>query len=294
MKKIIAKKVNMTQIFDESGEVFPVTLVVAQNQGEGLDTDSQALPLEGDMVTVSGLSKGKGFQGVVKRHNFAGGRASHGGMVKREGGSTGQAHVKTLPGRKILSTFILIPFLFNPGLIPNYLVITGLGLADKLAAVFLPGAISVYNTFVMKSFFQGIPEELRESARIDGASEITVLFRIILPLSKPILLTIGLFYGVHFWNDFFSALLYLNSSSLTPLPILLRNILMAASMNEYVEANAFSEASILSIKAAGVILAFQTTLDKFSTVNAFLVFASFAALAFIWLDWILHTQYLRS
>ena len=162
---------------------------------------------------------------------------------------------KTLPGRKILSTFILIPFLFNPGLIPNYLVITGLGLADKLAAVFLPGAISVYNTFVMKSFFQGIPEELRESARIDGASEITVLFRIILPLSKPILLTIGLFYGVHFWNDFFSALLYLNSSSLTPLPILLRNILMAASMNEYVEANAFSEASILSIKAAGVILA---------------------------------------
>ncbi len=138
---------------------------------------------------------------------------------------------KTLPGRKILSTFILIPFLFNPGLIPNYLVITGLGLADKLLAVFLPGAISVYNTFVMKSFFQGIPEELRESARIDGAS------------------------GVHFWNDFFSPLLYLNDSELAPLPILLRNILMAASMNEYVEANAFSEASILSIKAAGVILA---------------------------------------
>lgn len=162
---------------------------------------------------------------------------------------------KTLPGRKLLSTFILIPFLFSPGLIPNYLMITSLGLVDKLAAVFLPGAISVYNTFVMKSFFQGIPEELRESARIDGASEPVVLLRIILPLSKPILLTIGLFYGVHFWNDFFSALVYLNSSALAPLPILLRNILMAANMNEYVEANAFSEASILSIKAAGVILA---------------------------------------
>jgi putative aldouronate transport system permease protein len=75
-----------------------------------------------------------------------------------------------------------------------------------------------------------------------------------MPLSKPILLTIGLFYGVHFWNDFFSALLYLNRSELRPLPILLRDILMAAGMNEYVEANAFSEASILSIKAAGVIL----------------------------------------
>jgi len=90
MKKIIAKKVNMTQIFDESGEVFPVTLVVAQNQGEGLDTDSQALPLEGDMVTVSGLSKGKGFQGVVKRHGFKGGRRSHGQKhSEREAGSIG-------------------------------------------------------------------------------------------------------------------------------------------------------------------------------------------------------------
>ncbi|KKW14713.1 MAG: 50S ribosomal protein L3 [Parcubacteria group bacterium GW2011_GWA2_50_10b] len=90
MKKIIAKKVNMTQIFDESGEVFPVTLVVAQNQGEGLDTDSQALPLEGDMVTVSGLSKGKGFQGVVKRHKFQGGRRSHGQKhSEREAGSIG-------------------------------------------------------------------------------------------------------------------------------------------------------------------------------------------------------------
>lgn len=161
---------------------------------------------------------------------------------------------KTLPGKKILSGLVLIPFLFHPGLIPHYLVITGLGLTDKLIAVFLPGAISVYNTFVMKSFFQGIPEELRESARIDGASEFTILTRIIMPLSRPIILTIGLFYGVYFWNDFFNALLYLNDSALAPLPILLRNILLAASMNEYVEANAFSDASILSIKAASVIL----------------------------------------
>jgi len=161
---------------------------------------------------------------------------------------------KTLPGKKILSGLVLIPFLFHPGLIPHYLVITGLGLTDKLIAVFLPGAISVYNTFVMKSFFQGIPEELRESARIDGASEFTILTRIIMPLSRPIILTIGLFYGVYFWNDFFNALLYLNDSALAPLPILLRNILLAASMNEYVDANAFSDASILSIKAASVIL----------------------------------------
>jgi putative aldouronate transport system permease protein len=162
--------------------------------------------------------------------------------------------IKTLPGRKILSGLILVPFLFNPGLIPNYLVVTKLGLADKLAAVFLPAAVSVYNTFVMKSFFEGIPEELKEAARIDGASELYILSRIVLPLSKPILLTIGLFYGVTFWNDFFTPLLYLNKSSLMPLPVLLRNILLAASVNDYVEANAFSDASMAAIKAASVFL----------------------------------------
>jgi putative aldouronate transport system permease protein len=162
--------------------------------------------------------------------------------------------IKTLPGRKILSGLILIPFLFNPGLIPNYLVVTKLGLADKLAAVFLPAAVSVYNTFVMKSFFEGIPEELKEAARIDGASELYILSRIVLPLSKAILLTIGLFYGVTFWNDFFTPLLYLNKSSLMPLPVLLRNILLAASVNDYVEANAFSDASMAAIKAASVFL----------------------------------------
>lgn len=162
--------------------------------------------------------------------------------------------IKTLPGRKLLSGLILVPFLFNPGLIPNYLVVTKLGLADKLAAVFLPAAVSVYNTFVMKSFFEGIPEELKEAARIDGASELYILSRIVLPLSKAILLTIGLFYGVTFWNDFFTPLLYLNKSSLMPLPVLLRNILLAASVNDYVEANAFSDASMAAIKAASVFL----------------------------------------
>ncbi|MDP2641696.1 MAG: 50S ribosomal protein L3 [bacterium] len=94
MKKIIAKKVNMTQIFSETGEVFPVTLVVADTQGKALDTDSQGLALgdfqEGEMVNVSGTSKGKGFQGVVKRHGFTGGPRSHGQKhSEREPGSIG-------------------------------------------------------------------------------------------------------------------------------------------------------------------------------------------------------------
>lgn len=161
---------------------------------------------------------------------------------------------KRFPGKKLLNLIVLIPFLFHAGLIPHFLVVRGLGMIDTFFAVFVPGAISVYNTFVMRSFFQGIPEELKESARIDGAGELKILVRIIMPLSKSILLTIGLFYAVYLWNDFFNPLVYLNKSSMAPLPIFLRNILMAASMNEYVEATAFAEASIQSIRAAAVIL----------------------------------------
>ena len=179
--------------------------------------------------------------------------------------------IKTLPGRKVLYGIVIIPYLFNVGLIPNYLLVAKLGLMDKLAAVYLPGAISVYNTLIMKSFFEGIPEELKESARIDGASEITVLLRIILPLSKPILLTIGLYYGVHFWNDFFNAMLYLNDSALQPLPILLRNILLSSGMNEYVEVNAFGEAPIAAIKAASVLLAAIPMLLAYPLIQKYFV-----------------------
>ncbi|MDL2229260.1 carbohydrate ABC transporter permease [Treponema sp. OttesenSCG-928-L16] len=163
--------------------------------------------------------------------------------------------VKSLPGRSFLNIFILIPYLFNVGLIPSYLVVTGLGLTDHLAAVFLPGAISTYNCLIMRRFFEGIPEELKESARIDGAAEWYVLLKIILPLSKPIIMTIGLYYGVSFWNDFFHAMLYLNKNALQPLPILLRNILMASGMNEFVEVSAFGEANVQAIKAASVFMA---------------------------------------
>jgi putative aldouronate transport system permease protein len=106
----------------------------------------------------------------------------------------------------------------------------------------------------MMSFFEGIPDEIKDAARIDGTNELQLLMRIIIPLSKPILLTIGLFYGVWFWNEFFTPILYINDSSLQPLPVLLRNILISAGFNEYVEYNAFSESSIESLKAAGVLL----------------------------------------
>jgi putative aldouronate transport system permease protein len=162
--------------------------------------------------------------------------------------------VPTLPGRRLFIGFILFTFLFNPGLVPTYLVVTRLGLRDSFAAVILPTAISVYNTLVMKSFFEGLPEDLKEAARIDGASELQVLAQVILPLSRPIILTIGMFYAVSHWNEFFAPILYLDNADLMPLPVLLRNILLSAGVNEYIEYDAFSSAPVEAIKAAGVML----------------------------------------
>src|SRR5512138_3520340 len=159
-----------------------------------------------------------------------------------------------LPGRKFFTVMVMIPFLFNAGLIPSYLVVQKLNLIDTYWAVILPGGINIYNLLVMKSFFKGLPEELEEAARLDGANELQVLWHVVLPLSKPILLTVGLWYAVGHWNEFFNAILYLNNAKLQPLPVLLRNILLAANMNEYVEYDAFSSASVQSIKAASVFL----------------------------------------
>lgn len=162
--------------------------------------------------------------------------------------------VTNLPGRTLILLYILFTFLFSPGLVPTYLLVTKLGLTNNFLSVLLPPAVSVWNTLIMMSFFQGLPEELKEAARIDGANELQVLRHIILPLSRPILLTIGLFYAVYFWNEFFTPILYLSDNDLQPLPVLLRNILISASFNEYVEFNAFSSTSIDSLKAAGVLI----------------------------------------
>ena len=161
---------------------------------------------------------------------------------------------RNLPGRKFFVTMVMIPFLFNAGLIPTYLVVQRLDLIDTFWAVILPGGINIYNLLVMKAFFEGLPEELIEAARLDGANEFQVLLKVVMPLSKPVLLTIALFYAVGHWNEFFNAILYLNDASLQPLPVLLRNILLAANMNEYVEYDAFSSASVQAIKAASVFL----------------------------------------
>jgi putative aldouronate transport system permease protein len=184
--------------------------------------------------------------------------------------------VRSLPGRKAFSTMALIPFLFNPGLIPIYLVVTGLGLQDNYLAVILPGAISVTNMFIMRNFFMEIPQDFKEAARIDGAGEFFILFRVVLPLSMPIILTIGLFYAVGHWNDFFAPILYLNDAKLQPLPVLLRNILMAANVSEYVDYDAASSVSIQAIKGASVFITMLPMMLAYPWIQKYFVQGSLA------------------
>lgn len=162
--------------------------------------------------------------------------------------------VKGVPGKKWITIFIMIPYVFNVGVVPTYLLISKLGLTNHLPSVFLPVALSTYNMIIMRQFFEGIPNDLRESAFIDGCNDLQIMFKIILPLSKAIIMTIGLYYAVSFWNDYMRSLLYLQKSALKPLPLLLRDILIGTSMNDNLEANAFGTAPIEAIKAASVFI----------------------------------------
>lgn len=125
-------------------------------------------------------------------------------------------------GNKPLLLLVLISLLFNPGLIPSYLVIQQFGLLDSLWAVILPTSVSAFNVIVVRAYFAGLPASVLDSARIDGASEWKLFWHIGLPLSKAVVAVVGLFYGVGYWNSFFGALLYLNDSSKWPLQLVLR------------------------------------------------------------------------
>ena len=123
---------------------------------------------------------------------------------------------------------VLLTFLFGPGIIPSYLLVNSLGLIDSYGSLILPTAISAFNLIVMRAFFMGIPGELIDSARIDGAGEVAVLTRIVMPLSKAVVAVVGLFYAVGYWNAFFNAMLYLNDNNKWPLQMVLRTYIVQA------------------------------------------------------------------
>ena len=133
-----------------------------------------------------------------------------------------------LPGRSIFIKLIIFTMIFSAGTIPTYLVVKETGLINSLWALIFPSLITVYNFIVMKAFFEGLPNDLFESARIDGAGEFKILFRIVLPLSMPIITTISLYYAVAHWNVYTAAILYIQDSERMPLQVILRRMINAA------------------------------------------------------------------
>lgn len=133
---------------------------------------------------------------------------------------------RTLIGRNAAINMVIFSMLFSGGIVPTFLVVKSLGILDTYWAMILPGAISAFNLIIVKNFFQELPAGLEEAATIDGCTDIGILWKIVLPLSKPVLATFGLFYAVGHWNNFFTALLYVNDPDKWPLQVLLRQIVM--------------------------------------------------------------------
>ncbi|MNI39309.1 L-arabinose transport system permease protein AraQ [compost metagenome] len=157
---------------------------------------------------------------------------------------------------KTFMLIIVFTMLFTGGMIPTYLVVRSYGLLDTIWAMVLPGLVSSYYLIIMRTFFQGIPHELEESSKIDGLSNLGVLLRIVLPLTKPVMLTISLFYAVGIWSNFFSALIYLRDPNLFPLQVTIRNIVLTGQVGDTVVSSAIGDKSIVleSLKYAVILV----------------------------------------
>ncbi len=169
-----------------------------------------------------------------------------------------------LKGRSFINIFITITMFFNAGTIPNYLLMKSLHLLDTPWVLIIPGCMSVYNMIIMRSFFYGIPDSLRESAEIDGASYIKILTSIYVPLSKPVFATLALFYAVGRWNGYSDALMYVTDKDLYPLQLLLYNVLNNINSVEVATQEGFSTPGLSESLKAAIVM--------FSTVPILLIY----------------------
>ncbi len=180
---------------------------------------------------------------------------------------------KRLMGRKFFTSMAIFTMFFNGGLIPNYILIKNLGWTNTIWAIVIPGAISIFNMLIMKSFFEAMPEELEEAASIDGSSTYGTFLKIILPLSKPILATMVLFYAVGNWNSWFGAFLYLDQSDKFPVTLYLRNLLAGATSGQSAGATSADDLQQIgaNIKAVTMVLTVLPILMVYPFVQKYFV-----------------------
>ncbi|KAA5806412.1 carbohydrate ABC transporter permease [Thermoanaerobacterium thermosaccharolyticum] len=163
---------------------------------------------------------------------------------------------KRLKGRGIILGFVVFTMFFSGGLIPTYLLVNALHMRNTIWGVVLPGAVSTFNVIVMKTFFEGIPTELEEAAEVDGMSTYGILLKIILPLSKPIMYVMALFYAVGVWNNWFGPFIYLDDSTKFPVALYLRNIIVGSQQTAVSSTSDVNNLAQISatVKSASVIL----------------------------------------
>ncbi|RQX10189.1 sugar ABC transporter permease [Micromonospora ureilytica] len=176
-----------------------------------------------------------------------------------------------LKGRPFLIGVALFTMFFSGGLIPNYVLVTSLGMKNTIWAVVIPNAISVFNLLVMKAFFESLPSELEEAAAVDGLNTYGTLLRIVLPLSKAIIATMVLFYAVSFWNSWFAAFLYMDRQDLLPVTVYLRNLIAGATSAESAAADADKVQAAATLQAVTIVLTTLPILAVYPFVQRFFV-----------------------
>ncbi|MEU8284953.1 carbohydrate ABC transporter permease [Micromonospora sp. NPDC048905] len=176
-----------------------------------------------------------------------------------------------LKGRGVLVGIALFTMFFSGGLIPNYVLVTSLGMKNTIWAVVVPNAISVFNLLVMKAFFESLPSELEEAAAVDGLNTYGILLRIVLPLSKAIIATMVLFYAVSFWNSWFTAFLYIDQQDLLPVTVYLRNLIAGATSAESAAADADKVQAAATLEAVTIVLTTLPILAVYPFVQRYFV-----------------------
>jgi len=161
---------------------------------------------------------------------------------------------RSLPLNGLFTFLVVFTMLFQGGLIPKFLVVKGIGLYNSRLALVLPGLIGAFSVVIMRNFFQGIPSEIEDCAQIEGASPLVIFFRIIIPLSMPVVATISLWYAVGIWNDFFQCLVFIRDRSKMVVQLLLREIVMLSNIDEYTEMHTQGIVIEETVKAAAVMI----------------------------------------
>lgn len=180
-----------------------------------------------------------------------------------------------VPFKGVISVIVIFTMFFNAGTIPNFILVKNLGLMNSMWSLILPAAVSTYNLVVMRSFFEGIPVSLEEAAFVDGANEIQIFWKIMLPLSKAALATVGLFYGVSMWNSWFTAMLYIQSDSKYPLQLIIRHIVMQNQLQAELAAMGDTTAEVAtnteSLKYATLFLSILPMLAVYPFIQKYFV-----------------------